>query len=173
MSEKTSGTPTSETPLYDPAVKSAGDDGLAARCFDRIVNEIHTTVIATVDDEGRPVTCVIDMMGYDEGGLYFLTNVGKAFYRRLVQRGYLAFSATNGKPTMECVAVSVQGTVRELPEDEQAAKLAELLAANPYMFELYPTPERRATLRVFKIEHGSGNVYDLSVKPPTQASFTF
>lgn len=38
-----------------------------------IAEEIHTTVFATVDKEGRPVTCAIDMMDYDENGLYFLT----------------------------------------------------------------------------------------------------
>lgn len=31
-----------------------------------LVEEIHTTVVATVDDEGLPVTAAIDMMDYDE-----------------------------------------------------------------------------------------------------------
>lgn len=29
-----------------------------------IVDEIHFTVVATVDDNGLPVTCAIDMMDY-------------------------------------------------------------------------------------------------------------
>lgn len=45
-----------------------------------IVNEIHSTVVATVDDNGLPVTCAIDMMDYDEQGLYFLTAKGKKLY---------------------------------------------------------------------------------------------
>ena len=160
---------TPQPPLYDPAVKSAGDAELARKCFDMVVNEMHTTVVATVDDDGKPATCVIDMMGFDEGGLYFTTNAGKSFYRRLVSRGELCLSATNGKPTMECVAVTIQGSVREEPD----SVLAGLLEANPYMYELYPTPERRATLRAFKIFHGTGNMYDLSVKPPKQVFFKF
>lgn len=40
---------------------------------------IHSTVVATLDDQGLPVTCVIDMMLADEGGLYFLTARGKSF----------------------------------------------------------------------------------------------
>ena len=44
-----------------------------------IVNEIHTTIVATVDDEGLPVTAAIDMMDADENGLYFLTARGKSF----------------------------------------------------------------------------------------------
>lgn len=41
--------------------------------------EIHTTVAATVDDNGLPVTCAIDMMDADKDGLYFLTAKGKGF----------------------------------------------------------------------------------------------
>ena len=42
-----------------------------------IVNEIHTTIVTTVDDEGLPVTAAIDMMDANENGLYFLTARGK------------------------------------------------------------------------------------------------
>ena len=42
-----------------------------------IVEEIHTTIVATVDDEGLPVTAAIDMMDYDNDSLYFLTAKGK------------------------------------------------------------------------------------------------
>lgn len=34
-----------------------------------IVNEIHTTIVATVDDEGLPVTAAIDMMDSDDHSL--------------------------------------------------------------------------------------------------------
>lgn len=30
--------------------------------FEIIQNDVHSTVIATVDDEGLPVTCVIDII---------------------------------------------------------------------------------------------------------------
>lgn len=52
--------------------------------------EIHTTVVATVDDDGLPVTCTIDMMDYDEDGLYFLTAKGKRFYERLTKRRHIS-----------------------------------------------------------------------------------
>ena len=42
-----------------------------------LVEEIHTTVVATVDDSGLPVTAAIDMMDADENGVYFLTAKGK------------------------------------------------------------------------------------------------
>ena len=45
-----------------------------------LVREIHSTVVATVDENGLPMTCAIDIMDYDENGLYFLTAKGKGFY---------------------------------------------------------------------------------------------
>lgn len=54
--------------------------------FSFIVNEIHSTVVATVDADGLPMTCAIDIMDFDENGLYFLTAKGKAFYDRLKNR---------------------------------------------------------------------------------------
>ena len=156
--------------LYDPAQKSVAEGReLALKCFEVIVRDIHTTVVATVDDEGLPVTCVIDMMDYDEDGLFFLTNAGKPFYERLSKRGYLSLSATDGRPTMECTAVTVEGHVREMGAD----KLAELLEKNPYMYELYPTEESRAVMRAFQIHDGSGNLYEMACKPPKQTFFEF
>lgn len=82
-----------------------------------IVEEIHSTVFATVDNEGRPVTCAIDIMDYDESGLYFLTARGKNFYDRLKANDNIAFTAMKGKDTLSCVAVSVQGKVQEVGPD--------------------------------------------------------
>ena len=42
-----------------------------------LVNEIHSTIVATVDENGLPVTCAVDMMDADENGLYFLTATAK------------------------------------------------------------------------------------------------
>ena len=65
-----------------------------------IVHEIHRTIVATVDDEGLPVTAAIDMMDCDDDSLYFLTAKGKGFYDRLIKRGFLAFTAMKGEDTM-------------------------------------------------------------------------
>ena len=78
-----------------------------------IVEKIHSTVFATVDSEGRPVTCAIDIMDYDESGLYFLTAKGKNLYDRLKSNENIAFTAMKGEDTLSCVAVSVQGKAKE------------------------------------------------------------
>lgn len=79
-----------------------------------LVEEIHTTVMATVDKNGLPVTCAIDMMDCDETGLYFLTAKGKTLYDRLKQKGYVALTGMKGSDTLSCVAVSVSGKAQEI-----------------------------------------------------------
>ncbi len=134
-----------------------------------IVKEIHTTIIATVDDEGLPVTAAIDMMYADENGLYFLTAKGKGFYDRLKKREFLALTAMKGEDTMSSVAVSVRGKVKELGYE----KIPELFEKNPYMSQIYPTEESMKALTVFQIYEGTGEWFDLSKKPIERASFTF
>ena len=137
--------------------------------FEFIVREIHSVVMATVNDDGLPVTCVIDIMHCDDGGLYFLTARGKNFYSRLKERRYVSLSGMKGSDTMHCVAVSVSGRVREVG----SGMLPVLLEENPYMYEIYPTSENRKALTVFQIYEGCGEWFDLSKKPVERASFSF
>ena len=134
-----------------------------------IVEHIHTTIVATVDDDGLPVTAAIDMMDSDGDSLYFLTAKGKGFYDRLIKRGYLALTALKGESTMTSIAVSLRGKVRELGYEMIPA----LFDKNPYMKEIYPTEESRYALTVFQIYEGSGEWFDLSRKPIERAAFTF
>ena len=134
-----------------------------------IVDEIHTVIVATVDDEGLPVTGAIDMMDYDESGLYFLTAKGKSFYTRLKGKEYMALTGIKGKDTMSCVAVSVRGRVKAIG----SGHLPKLFAKNPYMNEIYPTEQSRQALTVFNLCEGSGEWFDLSKKPIERASFSF
>jgi uncharacterized pyridoxamine 5'-phosphate oxidase family protein len=134
-----------------------------------VVHEIHRTIVATVDDEGLPVTAAIDMMDCDDNSLYFLTAKGKGFYDRLIRRQFLAFTAMKGEDTMSTVAVSIRGKVRELGYE----MIPQLFEKNPYMHQIYPTEESMKALTVFQIYEGSGEWFDLSRKPIERASFTF
>ena len=120
----------------------------AEEYFRFLVEEIHTTVVATVDEEGLPVTAAIDMMDWDDNGLYFLTAKGKSFYDRLKIQQFLALTAIKGESTKTSVAVSVRGKVRELGYD----KIPELFEKNPYMKEIYPTEESMVALTAFHFE---------------------
>ena len=134
-----------------------------------ISEKIHTTIVATVDDDGLPVTAAIDMMDSNENGLYFLTAKGKGFYDRLKKQGFLALTAVRGETTMNSVAVSIRGKVRELRYD----KVPDLFAKNPYMHEIYPTEESMHALTAFQIYEGTGEWFDLSKKPVERVSFSF
>ena len=134
-----------------------------------LVNEIHTTVVATVDNEGLPVTAAIDMMDCDENSLYFLTARGKSFYDRLKKRPFLSLTAMKGKDTLSSVAISIRGKVRELGY----GRIPKLFEKNAYMKTIYPTEESMQALTVFQIYEGSGEWFDLSKKPIERASFTF
>ncbi len=134
-----------------------------------IVEEIHSTVFATVDSEGRPVTCAIDIMDYDKSSLYFLTARGKNFYDRLKANDNIAFTAMKGKDTLSCVAVSVQGKAQEIGPD----RLPALFEKNPYMEKIYPDVRSRNALTVFKIYEGTGEWFDLSKRPIERENFSF
>ena len=134
-----------------------------------IVEKIHSTVFATVDSEGRPVTCAIDIMDYDESGLYFLTAKGKNFYDRLKSNENIAFTAMKGEDTLSCVAVSVQGRAKEIGPD----RLLDLFRKNSYMAKIYPDERSRSALTVFKIYEGTGEWFDLSKLPIERAGFSF
>lgn len=134
-----------------------------------IVHEIHTTVVATVDDAGLPVTCAIDMMDSDANSLYFLTARGKSFYERLKKCEYLSLTGMKGENTMSRTAVSVRGKVRELGSE----KAEELFQKNQYMYEIYPDEASRSAISVFQIYEGSGEWFDLSKKPIERANFSF
>ena len=85
--------------------------------FDFLLREIHTVVMANTDDDGKPVTCAIDIMDYDSQGIYFLTAKGKKFYDRLKKYPFISLTGIKGDSTMKRIAVSVQGNVRECGRD--------------------------------------------------------
>ena len=134
-----------------------------------IVNEIHTIIAATIDDDGLNVTCAIDIMDADENGLYFLTAKGKGFYKRLKKHEYIALTGIKGENTMSCIAVSIRGKVKEMGDK----LLPKLFDKNPYMKEIYPTVNSQKALTVFKIYEGSGEWFNLSKKPIERFSFAF
>ena len=131
-------------------------------------DEIHSTVIATVDSEGHPVTRVIDIMLTDENSLYFITAKGKAFYTQLVENPYIAISGMcGGEGTMNKKAVSIRGKAVNIGSE----KLKEVFEQNPYMAEIYPQEESRTALEVFQVAEGTGEFFDLSVKPIYRDTF--
>ncbi|MDD3570363.1 MAG: 4Fe-4S binding protein [Lachnospiraceae bacterium] len=131
-------------------------------------NEIHSTVFATVDEEGLPCARVIDIMLTDKNSLYFLTAKGKMFYHQLMNKKYVAISGMTNEPgTMHKKSISVRGKIKNIGSE----RLEDIFKANKYMAEIYPTKESRLALQVFKLYEGEGEYFDLSTNPITRNSF--
>lgn len=118
-----------------------------------LIEEIHSATIATIGIDGHPQTRVIDMMYYDEEGVYFLTAKGKAFYEQLMEQKYIAVSATKDKK-----AVSLRGTVKNIGKKN----LDIMFEKNSYMKEIYPG-DTREVLNVFCLYEAQGEYFDISV----------
>ena len=138
------------------------------KALEYLEQEIHSVIMATVDDKGLPVTCAVDIMDSDEKGLYFLTAKGKDFYGRLTKSGYIALTGIKGRDTLSCISISICGRVREVGN----TSLERLCAKNQYMYEIYPTEQSRQALTVFCLYEGGGEWFDLSKKPIERKLFT-
>lgn len=61
-----------------------------------LVEEMHSSAVATIGNDGHPQIRIIDMMYYDDNGVYFLTAQGKEFHRQLMEQKYITLSAIKG-----------------------------------------------------------------------------
>lgn len=78
-----------------------------------LVENIHSTTIATIGADGHPQTRIIDIMLWDRRGVYFLTAKGKTFYTQLMDQGYIALSATKDK-----LSISLRGKIRNIDSEK-------------------------------------------------------
>ena len=84
----------------------------------RILQEdIHSTIAATLGEDGHPQTRAIDIMLIEDGKPIFLTARGKAFYDQLTTQKFIALSGVK-----EGISVSLRGQVR--PADPGLLDLA-------------------------------------------------
>ncbi len=117
-----------------------------------LVETIHSTTVATIAPDGHPQTRIIDMMLWDEQGVYFLTAKGKAFYTQLMEQAYIALSATKDK-----ISISLRGRIQTIGSE----KLDEIFEKNTYMQSIYPGDTREA-LEVFRLYDADGEFFDIS-----------
>lgn len=131
-------------------------------------NEIHSVVVATIDNKGLPQTRVIDIMLVDDNSIYFITAKGKEFYHQLMKQKYVSISGmSGGEGSLDKKAISLRGKVKNMGQN----LLEKVFEENPYMKEIYPQIESRSALEVFRLYEGQGEFFDLSTKPINRASF--
>lgn len=123
-----------------------------SKYIEMLVKDIHSVSVATLDDNKLPVSRIIDMMYYDEKGIYFLTARGKDFYNQLINQCYIALSGTkDGK------GIFLRGRIKDI----QHEYLDIIFENNPYMQRIYPDNTRNI-LNVFCIYEAHGEYFDIS-----------
>ena len=142
---------------------------LLSEIFSCLVEDIHTAVMGTVDENNLPITCAVDIMDYDDDGVYFLTSKGKGLYKRLRNNSNMSLTALKGDSTLETVSITIKGTVKEIGSE----KIGYLFSKNEYMKKIYPTEKSRLNLTVFKIYKGKGEFFDLRERPIKRTEFSF
>ena len=116
-----------------------------------LVEDIHSTTVATIGADGHPQTRVIDMMLWNEKGVYFLTAKGKEFYAQLMEQNYISLSAVKEKRS-----ISLRGKIRNIHSE----KLDEIFEKNTYMQGIYPG-DTRSALEVFQLYEAEGEFFDI------------
>lgn len=117
-----------------------------------LVEDIHSTTVATIAADGHPQTRVIDMMLWDDQGVYLLTAKGKAFYTQLMEQQYIALSATKDK-----ISISLRGKIKNIGSE----RLDEIFEKNVYMQSIYPG-DTRSALEVFCLYEAQGEYFDIT-----------
>ena len=85
-------------------IKSEQEKGVGVMEYLKmLVEEFHSTTVATLGEDGHPQTRVIDMMHYEDDGVYFLTARGKAFYQQLMEQSILRCLQQRIKKQSHCV----------------------------------------------------------------------
>lgn len=102
-----------------------------------LVEDIHSTTVATIAADGHPQTRAIDIMLWDERGVYFLTAKGKEFYAQLMEQKFIALSATKNK-----ISISLRGRVKNIGSE----KLDEIFEKNTYCVPLRPDTDAERSL---------------------------
>jgi Uncharacterized conserved protein len=132
-----------------------------------LTHDIHSTVFASIDKDGHPHTCVIDIMLCDDSSIYFLTSKGKGFYERLLRHSHVSITGMTGHDTLSTVVISIRGKVRELG----SSLIDKVFRQNAYMEKIYPKESSRETLTVFQLYEGHGEFFDLRQQPPFRDRF--
>jgi uncharacterized pyridoxamine 5'-phosphate oxidase family protein len=129
-----------------------------------LLREIKSVTFATVNN-GEPAARIIDVMLVKADGLYFLTARGKSFYHQLKASPKVAICGMNSN----YVTARIVGDIKFC---DGRTIIDEIFEHNPMMNDLYPD-EMRDILEGFHLYGGKGEIFDLSVEPPSRERFAF
>ena len=135
-----------------------------ARKYIDLFRKVKIATAATVDEEGRPQTRIINVMLAEDDGMYIVTSKGKPFYKQLVETGEIALAAM----CPDCQSLKFSGKLK-IVDKKWIDKVFE---QNPGMNEVYPG-ESRYILDAFHIYEGHGEWFDLLNYPINRETFSY
>lgn len=130
---------------------------------------IHSVVLATIDDSGKPETRIVDLVLLKDYKLYISTTKNKPFYHQLIKNPYLSIIGQEGSSTMSIKFISINGKAKDIGKKY----LPEIRAKNPYLKQIPKTEEEAGDSTVFEINVKNLTAYDLSQKPIFHVYYSF
>ena len=135
-----------------------------ARNYVDLFRKVKIASAATVDEQGRPQSRIINVMIASDEGMYIVTSKGKPFYKQLVDTGRVALSAM----CPDCQSLTFTGKVKMVDKKW----VDRVFEENPGMNEVYPG-DTRYILDAFLIYEGSGEWFDLLNYPINRETFSY
>ena len=135
-----------------------------ARNYVDLFRKVKIASAATVDEQGRPQSRIINVMIASDEGMYIVTSKGKPFYKQLVDTGRVALSAM----CPDCQSLKFTGKVKMVDKKW----VDRVFEENPGMKEVYPG-DTRYILDAFLIYEGSGEWFDLLNYPINRETFSY
>lgn len=135
-----------------------------ARNYVDLFRKVKIASAATVDEQGRPQSRIINVMIASDEGMYIVTSKGKPFYKQLVDTGRVALSAM----CPDCQSLKFTGKVKMVDKKW----VDRVFEENPGMNEVYPG-DTRYILDAFLIYEGSGEWFDLLNYPINRETFSY
>ncbi len=129
----------------------------------QLISHIRFAAAATADENGLPFTDPIELLDWDENGIYFIADRTTDFYRRLARTGFLSVTGTDRADVP--AVITLRGKAAELG----SPLLPRLLKKSPGLEERYPSQLSRKNLTVFCICRGTGE----SSRSGKRESFSF
>lgn len=137
-----------------------------AKHYVDLFRSVKIASAATVDEQGRPQSRIINIMIALDEGMIIVTSRGKPFWKQLMRTGQVALSAM----CPDCQSLKFTGSIR--PVEDQKKWVDAVFEQNPGMNEVYPG-ESRYALDAFLIDAGVGEWFDLLHYPISRQTFAF
>lgn len=119
--------------------------------------DMKVAMFATVDAEGKAHVRPITVGVANEEGIFFMTSPKTDFYAQLQENPHIAIAGLYEDDYLIQV-IRLEGKVRQLGRD----RLEEVLGANPYVEQVYPSADDRQRVQVFQLYEGEGFYHSLT-----------